>query len=289
MATLKHLYEITKPGIIYGNAIPFIGGFFLAARGTVGWRLFIAALVGMSLVIASGCVFNNVIDRDVDAKMRRTKDRALASGKLSGPMPIIYGTVLGLLGFMILAVAVNLAATAVAAFGFLFYVVMYSLWWKRRSAWGTVVGSFSGAVPPVIGYAAVSGRIDLAAFCLFAIMVAWQMPHFYAIAIRRADEYAAAGIPVLPVVRGVRATKRQMLWYIVAFIAIAPLLTVFGYCNVAYAVVSLVLGLGWLGLGISGLRLSDKDERNIVWAKRMFLASLVVLVLLFGMIAVSAV
>ena len=288
-ASLKAYYGIAKPGMVYGNAIPFIGGFALAARGDFRPPVFLAALAGLSLVMASGCVFNNLIDRDIDAKMGRTKDRALASGRVPARSAAVYGLILGLAGFGLLASFVNLAALAAAALGFFFYVFMYSLWWKRRSPLGTAVGSVAGAMPPVVGYAAASGRIDLAAFLLFAIMAAWQMPHFFAIAIRRKDDYAAAGVPVLPLVKGVRATKRQTLVYIVAFTVLASSLTLFGYCGYAYLAVALALSLAWLALCLAGFRIPEGDARNAQWARRMFFFSLLVMIALFAAIALSAV
>ena len=162
------------------------------------------------------------------------------------------------------------------------------MWWKRRSPWGTVVGSVSGAMPPVVGYVAATGRVDLVAVILFVIMVAWQMPHFFAIAIRHAKDYAAAGIPVLPLVHGMRATKAQMFVYVAVFTFTAPLLAVYGNAGPAYLAVVLAVGLAWLALGATGFRV-DSEKGNLAWARNMFVASLVVVVALFASMTISAI
>ena len=285
---LKDYYRLAKPGMVYGNTIPALAGFLLASRWHVDIWLLLATILGIGLVMASGCVFNNVIDRDIDANMSRTKKRALVVGAISTQAALIYGTLLGFVGLAILSFQVNRTATWIAAAGFFFYVIAYSIWTKRHTPWGTVVGSVSGAIPPVVGYVAVTGSVDLAAWLLFGIMTAWQMPHFYAIAIRRKDEYAAAGIRILSVVHGIRRTKLEMIGWMVVFAILAPLLTVFGYTNNIYLVVSLILGLGWLGLGLKGLTLPDNDPKTITWAKKVFLCSLVVMMTLFVAIALTS-
>lgn len=288
--SLRNYYEIAKPRMVYGNLVPLISGYVLATGGVVRFWPFVATLVGSALGMASGCVFNNVIDQDIDAKMRRTKNRAVPAGHISSTAALVYATALGAAGFTILVVYVNPVAMAVGALGFFFYVFMYSMWWKRRSTLGTAMGSVAGAVPPVVGYVAATGKIDTAAVVIFAMMVAWQMPHFFAIAIRHADDYVAAGIPALPLVRGMRAAKVQMLLYVIAFIVLSTLLTAFGYADYAYLVIVLALGLVWLGLSLKGFAVPDKNkEANVAWAKEMFVWSLVVMVGLFVTIALTSV
>lgn len=299
---MKHYYELTKAGLVFGNLITVIAGFLLGARlmeGSGGalavdWRLFIVTLVGIALVMASGCVFNNYIDRDIDAKMERTKGRALVHGDVSAPAALAYGALLGAAGFVLLFFFVNTPATLAALTGFIFYVFAYSMWGKRGTVYGTFIGAIAGATPPVVGYAAASGRIDVAALLLFVIMLVWQMPHFFAIAIRRKDDYAAAKIPVMPIRYGLRRTKVSMLIYIVEFIASSSLLFVFGYAGWTYLVIALVLGLAWLALGVRGAFLPDGDaphaaSANTRWARQMFFTSLIVMVALFATIAVMAV
>ncbi|MDO8515921.1 MAG: heme o synthase [bacterium] len=276
----KDYYSLTKFGLVLGNVITVIAGFMLVAGGHIDLVLFFSTIAGISLVMASGCVFNNYIDRDIDAVMSRTKDRPLVMGRISGRAALIFGALLGIAGFSLLALTTNLLTLGVALFGFFFYVVMYSIWWKRRSVYGTFVGSIAGAVPPLVGYTAAGGGLDLGALILFAIMVSWQMPHFFAIAIRRGHEYAAAGIPVLPVKRGVPATKFAMMLYVNMFIVTTSMLTVFGYTGLLTLVVALALGLTWLGLCLKGLRLTDASA-DVRWARTMFLFSLAVMMLFF--------
>jgi len=279
---IKAYTMLTKPGILLGNVVTTAAGFFLASRGQFDAALFCAVIAGLGLIIASACVFNNYIDRSADAKMARTKNRALVKGTISPKSALVFGLVLGALGVAVLGYYTNLLATLIAALGFFFYVVMYSIC-KYRSTHGTLVGSIAGAVPPVVGYTAVSHSLDLGAGLLFAILVLWQMPHFYAIATYRLPEYAAASIPVLPVTRGIPATKVQILLYTIAFLIAALLLPFYGYTGSAYSMVAISLGLAWLGLCLQGFR-TQNDAR---WARRMFRFSLVVILGLSILMAVD--
>ncbi len=259
-------------------------GFFLASKGHINLWLLLATLAGMSLVIASACVINNYIDRDIDALMARTKKRAFVLGLAKPRSAIIYAGILGLCGVLILAVYTNLLTVCVGLVGFIDYVILYGIF-KRRSVHATVVGSISGAMPIVAGYTAVTGRINAGALILFLILVLWQMPHFYAIAIYRLDDYGAANIPVLPIVKGLRVTKLYMLLYIVAFIVATIMLTVSGYTGYVYLAVAVAVGLMWLGVGLKGIS-ADNDK---LWARKMFLVSLLVITVLCLAISVDAI
>ena len=274
-----------KPGIIYGNALSAVAGFLLAAGLTKKFDtgLLLAFIAGTSLVIACGCVINNYVDRDVDRRMARTKRRALVTGRIR-PLPaIIYGTGLGIIGFWLLFTYTNRLTGLLGAIGLFFYLVMYGFW-KRRSSMGTVVGSLSGAVPIAAGYTAVTDRFDRAALILFLVMVFWQMPHFYAIAMYRFKDYEAADLPVLPVKKGLRRTKLEILAYVLAFTIAAGLLTVFGYTGYVYLVVMLVLGGIWFAKGLGGFQTVDDKQ----WGRRMFMFSLVALLTLCLALSVGA-
>ncbi len=182
-STYKRYLSVTKPGIIMGNAISVTGGFLLASRGDIDYWLLLATLIGLSLVVASGCVINNCIDRDIDGKMQRTANRVTVTGELPLLTAMLHGAVLGISGFGLLALYTNLTAVFFAVFGYVIYVGVYSLYMKRNSVYGTFVGSLSGAVPPVVGYCAASGQFDMAAAILLGMFSIWQMPHSYAIAI----------------------------------------------------------------------------------------------------------
>lgn len=279
-------YQLTKPGIIRGNAIPAIAGFLLASRGSVKYWLLLATIVGISLIIASACVYNNYLDREIDKKMSRTKNRALVVGSVTRRSALVYATVLGVLGIGVLYVYTNWLTVMVGIVGLFFYVVVYGFA-KRQSVHGTLVGSISGAMPPLGGYVAVSSRLDAAAICLFFILVFWQMPHFYSIATYRLGDYQAAKLPVLPAVKGLQTTKRDILLYVVAFGVAAVSLSWFGHAGPIYFIVALVLSLLWLGMGIKGLKAKDNDR----WARKMFGMSLLVLCLLcvtIGIVGLTA-
>jgi protoheme IX farnesyltransferase len=268
--SLKHFIQITKPGIIFGNVLSVAGGFFLASKGHVDIGLFLAAVIGTSLVVASGCVFNNCIDRDIDVKMERTKNRVLVQGLVSVKLALIYATVLGILGVGLLYTRANALAALFAVIGFVIYVGFYSLYLKRKSVHGTLVGSLSGAMPPVIGYVAVSNSFDLAALTLLVMFSLWQMPHSYAIAIFRFNDYRAASIPVLPVKRGIRVAKRHILIYILAFLLATLMLTFGGYAGLNYLAVAAAMGMYWLYMAWTGYKAKD----DTVWARKLFVFSI---------------
>jgi heme o synthase len=258
-------------------------GFFLASRGQIDWWLLVATIGGLSLVVASACVYNNYLDQDIDRLMARTKKRALASGQISDPIALTYATVLGLFGGLLLAAYTNILSLSAALIGLFVYVVIYSFF-KRYTSWGTVIGSIAGAVSPVVGYLAVRDHIDSGAIILFFILVLWQMPHFYAIAIYRLKEYKSARIPVLPIKKSVRTTKIQILLYILAFTIVSLMLTAFNYASYGYLVVAASLGLYWFWLGAKGFGSANDN----LWAKKMFRFSLVVITLLSVTISIDS-
>lgn len=271
---IRDYYHITKPGIVGGNAVAVVAGFFLASKGSVDWFLLLATLVGLSLVVASGCVMNNYIDRDIDGKMERTKNRVLVRGFVPLRNALVYGKVLAVTGLGILALYVNWLTVIVSMIGLFVYVVLYSMWLKRTSVYGTLVGSISGAVPPVVGYLAVSNSVDLGAVILFFVLAFWQMPHSYAIAIYRLEDYVAAGIPVLPAKKGIAAAKIQTVIYVALFMLATHSLAVFGYGGYFYFAIMTLLGFVWLGLAIRGFWVVN----DRLWARRMSLFSILILV-----------
>lgn len=273
-STWRTYYYLTKPGIVRGNLVVAVAGFLLAADGRLLPGRLIALICGTALVMASACVFNNYVDRHIDCRMDRTKTRALVTGAVSGPQAIFYATVLGVGGTLILVRFTNLLTALIGLGGTVVYVMLYGVA-KRRSTLGTVVGSLAGATPPVAGYCAVTNRLDMAAGLLFGVLVCWQMPHFYAIAIFRSQDYAAADIPVLPLKKGIGRTKLYIMLYIAAFTICAALLTIFNYTGYVYLFVMLALGLYWLWRGWQGYQLADSKR----WAKQMFGLSLVVIML----------
>lgn len=265
-------YLITKPGIIFGNLITLAAGFLLASKGKIDFVLFLATLMGLAFIIASACVFNNFIDRPIDKKMHRTKNRPLVTGVISGKNAIIFAIILAIIGNMILYVYTNLLTVFVAGIGFFVYVVLYSLW-KRHTIYGTAIGSIAGAIPPIVGYCAVSNHLDLGAWILFAILVLWQMPHFFSIAFYHIDDYTAAQMPLLPIKKGAFRTKIHMLIYILGFIVASIMLTLFHYTGYFFLISTVTLGVAWLILCFKGFK-SSNDQ---VWGCQMFRLSLLVI------------
>lgn len=241
-------------------------------------------MISMSLIIGAGCVFNNIIDQDIDSVMQRTKNRPLVVGSVTSRAALIYGAVLAICGTLLIYFSTNLLTTIIALIGLVFYVVVYTLFLKRKSTYGTIIGGIAGAVPPVVGYCAVTNRFDMGAVLLFLILFAWQIPHFYAISIYRLNDFKTARIPILPVKKSIYYTKVSMVLYIIVFSIAAVMPILFGYVGIVYFLVATLLSLIWLGLAIKGL-ISKGDER--IWARKMFIFSIVVITVLCLMMGVK--
>jgi protoheme IX farnesyltransferase len=280
---IKKYLLVTKPGIIFGNLVSVAGGFFLASKGHVDTAVLLSTLIGMSLVVASGCVFNNLVDRNIDRKMRRTHNRVLAKGLMSPGVAVFYGSLLGIAGTALLWAATNMLSVVIVLIGFTIYVVVYSLCLKRRSVYGTLIGSLAGAAPPMVGYCAVSNHFDMGAVILLSIFSLWQMPHSYAIAILRYKDYEAAALPVLPVKWGMLTTKKHVVGYMLAFLAATLMLTFGGYTGYNYLAVAAPLGLFWLYMAWSGYKTSDDQ----VWAKKLFVSSILIITALSVMMSID--
>lgn len=276
-ASWKDYLNLAKPRMVLINLITALGGFWVASRWQIDVLLMFYMLAGTALIMGSACVFNNVIDRDHDIRMERTKHRAIPSGRISVKQAVIYGTVLGLLGIAILFFLVNPVSALLGLIGHFAYVVIYTYWLKPRSTWSTSVGGIAGSAPPMIGYCAVSGTVDAGAVLLFILMFCWQPPHFWALGIRKVEEYRKADYKVLPVVKGVRRTKIQMIPYLVVMFPATILLYTLGYVGVVFLVGALILLTAWSWVSISGL--FTKDDKT--WAIRTFKYSLYYLVFVF--------
>jgi protoheme IX farnesyltransferase len=280
---IRAYYSLTKPGVLYGNVITAAAGFFLASGRHIDFWLFLALLVGTTLVIGSACVINNYFDQDIDSLMERTKKRAIVSGQVPAQNALIFGIIIGILGMMILVAYTNWLVVTIGAVGFVDYVVLYGMLSKRMSVHGTLVGSISGAMPILAGYVAASGRIDAAAILVFAALFFWQMPEFYSIAIFRQKEYKAAHVPVITVVKGVEHTKREIAYYTVAFVISTLLLSIYGSTGYIYFTIMAALGLYWIWLAIKGLQTTE----HVAWARQMFHFSLIVLLAYSALISLA--
>lgn len=284
ITTINRYYSLTKPGVLYGNVLTGIAGFLLASYGAVDIPLFFATILGMSLIIASACVLNNYLDRDIDSLMERTKNRLVANGTIPGQNAVFFSIILGLLGLLTLILYTNWLVVGIGIVGFIDYVLLYGVLSKRLSIHGTLVGSISGAAPILAGYVAVTNTIDIGAVLVFLILFFWQMPEFYSISIYRRDEYKAAKIPVMSVIKGIKSTKVQILFYTLAFVVSTLLLTLYGVTGKTYFVVMAALGTYWTWLALQGLQAKD----NNAWARKMFRFSLIILLAFCFMISINS-
>ncbi|AOU00855.1 protoheme IX farnesyltransferase [Bacillus velezensis] len=267
----KDFLSLIKIGIVNSNLITTFTGMWLALHisglsflGNLNTVLL--TLIGSSLIIAGSCAVNNYYDRDIDHLMERTKVRPTVTGKIQPNQALWSGILLIALGLIMLLMTTVMAAV-IGFIGVFTYVVLYTMWTKRRYTINTVVGSVSGAVPPLIGWTAVEGRIGVVAWVLFMILFIWQIPHFLALAIKKTEDYRAANIPMLPVVHGFEVTKRQIIVWVACLL---PLPFFLGSLGLPIVILGTLLNVGWLVLGLMGFRM-----KNIMkWATLMFVYSL---------------
>jgi protoheme IX farnesyltransferase len=277
-------FQLTKPRIIELLLITTVPTMFLAKRGLPPAWLVATTLLGGSLSAASANVINCYLDRDIDAAMRRTRRRPLPTHQVAPLDALRFGLVLGVAGFVWLWATVNLLSAALATGAILFYVFVYTLGLKRRSTQNIVIGGAAGAVPVLVGWAAVTGRIEVPALVLFAIIFYWTPPHFWALSLRYKDDYEAAGVPMLPVVRGSKETSHQILYYTLLLVSVTLLLYPAGRMGIIYLVAAVVLGAAFVWRA-AGLWREVSGKRAI----RLFSFSNQYLALLFLAMAVDAV
>jgi heme o synthase len=277
-------FLLTKPRIIELLLVTTVPTMFIAARGVPPPWLIAATLFGGSLSAASANVLNCYLDRDIDALMRRTARRPLPAHRVEPADALRFGLVLGVAGFVWLWATVNLLSAALATAAILFYVFVYTLGLKRRSTQNIVIGGAAGAVPVLVGWSAVTGRVELPALVLFAIIFYWTPPHFWALSLRFTEDYAAAGVPMLPVVRGARETSTQILYYTVLLVAVTLLLYPAGRMGVLYLACAVALGGAFIWRAVELRR--DLTGRRAI---RLFSFSNAYLALLFCAMALDAV
>jgi protoheme IX farnesyltransferase len=279
----KSYIQLMKPGITISNTLSGIAGFFLAASfAPFSFSALLGVIGGIAGIIASACVINNVLDRNIDLRMKRTAKRDVASGVISVRNAVLYGIALAGIGFGLLAFLTNALTVLLGVIAYVWYVVIYGLA-KRHTVLSTLIGGVAGSLPPMAGYTALTGTVDAGASIIFLILFFWQMPHFYAIAMFRQSDYAAAGLPVWSVKYGLKSTKRQILTYTVLFAISASLLTAYGYTGIIYLVGVLLLSLFWIYKGVMLYKTVD----DIKWARTMFGISLVVLLAMCLLIGVG--
>jgi heme o synthase len=282
---LRDLVMLTKPRIISLLLVTTIAPMFVAGRPS--WWLVLVVTVGGYLMAGGANAVNMYLDRDIDDVMSRTRLRPIPSGRLAATAVVAFGVALATAATFLLAHFANVLTAALALAGFYFYVFVYTRWLKRTTPQNIVIGGAAGAFPPLVGWAAVTGRVDLAAAYLFLIIFYWTPPHFWALALLKQKDYGKAGVPMAPLVWGERETMDQMLWYTLILIPLTLLPAAFGAFGVVYSVSALALGVILLA-GV--LRVRALDRREAVWTKAawsVYKYSLLYLALLFAAMVVD--
>jgi heme o synthase len=281
-AAWRDYLTLTKPRIMVLLLLTAAGGMFLGEGGVPAAGLLAATLGGLALACGGASALNHVLDRDIDVHMRRTDRRPVAAGRVPPERALEFGVALSALSFVILASFANVLAALLAVAGNLFYVVVYTRWLKRSTPQNIVIGGAAGAVPPVVGWAAATGNLTLPALFLFLIVFFWTPPHFWALALLIRRDYEAAGVPMLPVVKGEDETARAIVHYTFVLVAISLLPVFWSTVGWIYLGIALVLGGAFIGLA---LRL--QRERTPAHARRLFTFSLAYLALLFVAMAID--
>jgi protoheme IX farnesyltransferase len=281
---VRDFVELLKPRVMSLVVLSGVAG-LLAAPGTLHPVLAgVAVLCILAGAGAAGAI-NMWYDRDIDAVMRRTQRRPVVTGRVQPAEALAFGVVLALFSVMLMGLAVNWPAAALLALAILFYVFVYTVWLKRRTPQNIVIGGAAGAFPPMIGWMAVTGTVDPGAIALFAVIFLWTPPHFWALSLYTDVDYSKAGVPMLPVVAGRQATKRQMLLYTLVLLPLAPAPYLMGFAGPGYGLVALAMG----GLFVvSAVRVLQDDGRTQKAAKRMFGFSILYLYLLLAVLIVDA-
>ncbi|HVB90601.1 MAG TPA: heme o synthase [Acidimicrobiales bacterium] len=280
-ATVTAYVALTKPRIIELLLITTLPTMVVARRGLPSLWLMAATLVGGALAAGGANAINMVVDRDIDKMMNRTRNRPLVTGAMTPPAALVFALVLEAAAFVELWLAVNLLAATLAVSATLFYVFVYTLWLKRRSSQNIVIGGAAGAVPVLVGWAAVTGTLSWAPVVLFAIIFIWTPPHFWSLAVRYKEDYAAAEVPMLPVVATMRRTTREIVLYTLALVATSLLFGPVAHLGPIYLVTAAVLGGGFLFVTGRLWILARTDEATGREAMRVFSYSITYLTVLF--------
>ena len=275
--------ELTKPGIIRLLLVTAFCPMIVAAGGLPDLGVALWTLLGTALVCGSANALNMVWDRDIDQIMSRTIHRPLPRGAVTPVEALVYALCIGFAGTLVLTYLVNPLAALMGVAGHIYYVFIYTMWLKRRTPQNIVIGGAAGAFPVLIGWAAVAGQLSLTAWIIFAIVVLWTPPHFWALALYKDTEYSKANVPMMPVVRGRHTTKFQMLLYTMLLVGSTTLLAIVGMMGIVYLVSAVVLGAGFAYMCVR-TAFDDGDR----WARRTFAYSIVYLALLFGAMSVDS-
>lgn len=284
IATLaRDYYELTKPGILKLLVLTTFCTMLVAEGGWPDWGLVFWTVLGTALISGSANTINMVWDTDIDAIMARTRNRPLVRGAMTPRQALVFSGLIGLLAVAILTFFANPLAALMAIAGHAFYVVIYTMWLKRRTPQNIVIGGAAGAFPPLIGWAAVTGDLSVTAWLIFTVIFLWTPPHFWALALYKDIEYGKAGVPMMPVVRGHDVTKYQMLVYTLLLLTVTLALGLTGVLGIIYLVSAVVLGAGFAYVCIR-----TAFDPSDYWAKRTFGYSIAYLALLFGAMSLDS-
>ncbi|MHB8618799.1 MAG: heme o synthase [Chloroflexota bacterium] len=275
--TLGDYVALTKPEIIVLLLVTTVCAMFIASRSAPSPWLILWTTVGGALAAGGANALNCYVDHDIDELMTRTRRRPIPSGRMEPTQVLVFGLTLAVSSFLVMLLGVNMLAAVLSLCGLLFYVFVYTMWLKRSTPQNIVIGGAAGAVPPLVGWAAVTGRVDLAAWLLFGIIFIWTPPHFWALALLIKKDYARAGIPMLPVVRTEDHTRWQIFWYSVLLLPLVVMLVAIG----ALGYLFLVLAVGLTGVFIWYAAVLLR-QATLGWARRLYRYSLLYLALLFG-------
>ena len=271
---------LLKPRVMSLVVYTAIAGVLIAAPG-LNFVLAAAALLAITVGAGASGALNMWYDADIDAMMRRTAGRPIPMGRVTGPEALAFGLTLSVLAVFTLGVVANWLAAGLLAFTIFFYVVIYSMWLKRATPQNIVIGGAAGAFPPMVAYAAVTGSVSWSSFALFALIFIWTPPHFWALALVKSEEYAKAGIPMLPNVVGPDRTRRDILLYTLALVPVGLLPWLMHFATIGYGVLALVLGAAFLALAWRVYRIRDGEAANkAAWS--LFSFSILYLFLLFA-------
>jgi protoheme IX farnesyltransferase len=283
---VRDLVSLTKPAIMSLLLLTALGGMFLAARGVPPFGILAATLIGGAAASGGASSLNHYFDRDIDERMRRTRHRPLPAHRISTRIAVMWGIALNVIAFVVLAVFANLLAATLALAGTVFYILVYTVWLKRTTAQNIVIGGAAGAIPPLVGWAAITGSLDLAAWLLFAIIFFWTPAHFWALALLIRDDYERAGVPMLPVVSGDEATAWNILAYAASLLPLTLLLFIVGGLGYLYLAAAILLGALFIAYAFRLLRGGALQRRAM--ARAVYLYSLLYLALLFVAIMVDS-
>jgi protoheme IX farnesyltransferase len=282
LQVIQSYYQLTKPRIIPLLLITTAGSMWIAASGEVNPILLLVTLAGGTLAAASAQAINCIYDRDIDYDMERTRHRPIPSGRVQPRDALIFATVLAVASFALLSIFANLLSAFLAMSGIVFYLLIYTHWLKRNTTQNIVIGGAAGAIPALVGWAAVTGTLSPTAWLLFGIVFLWTPPHFWSLALIIKDDYAAVNVPMLPVVAGEEATVKQIWWYTLVTVA-ATFLLVYPLHSVGIIYATIALCLGAVFIRKAWQLLQNPQERS--FAKGMFLYSISYMMLLcLGMV-----